>query len=90
MLNPKTALFFLAFLPQFIDASRGAVWEQALVLGLTFVDVGVCTDSVYALVTGTPGRWLQQRAGFLRGERYLSGGVYLALGVTAVSGSGTD
>nr|MBA3619606.1 hypothetical protein [Acidothermales bacterium] len=40
---------------------------------------------------GTPGRWLQQRAGFLRGERYLSGGVYLALGVTtAVSGSGTD
>jgi threonine/homoserine/homoserine lactone efflux protein len=52
VLNPKTALFFLAFLPQFIDASRGAVWEQALVLGLTFVDVGVCTDSVYALVTG--------------------------------------
>lgn len=45
MLNPKTALFFLAFLPQFIDASRGAVWEQALVLGLTFVDVGVCTGS---------------------------------------------
>ncbi len=51
VLNPKTALFFLAFLPQFIDASRGVVWEQALVLGLTFVVLGICTDSVYA-----PGR----------------------------------
>jgi threonine/homoserine/homoserine lactone efflux protein len=91
VLNPKTALFFLAFLPQFIDASRGAVWEQTLVLGLAFVVLGICTDSVYAMATGTAGRWLKERAGFLRGQRYVSGGVYVTLGVTtAISGSGKD
>jgi threonine/homoserine/homoserine lactone efflux protein len=40
VLNPKTALFFLAFLPQFIDADRGGVWSQALVLGFVFVRYG--------------------------------------------------
>ena len=55
VLNPKTALFFLAFLPQFVDADRGGVWSQALVLGLVFVGLGLVTDSLYALAAGTIG-----------------------------------
>lgn len=92
VLNPKTALFFLAFLPQFVDPSRGAVWAQVMVLGAVFVVLGLCTDGVYALLSGTAGGWLQRKsASFRRGQRYVSGGVYLALGAaTAVSGSGKD
>src|SRR5919108_697390 len=55
VLNPKTALFFLAFLPQFVDADRGGVWSQALVLGFVFVALGLVTDSIYALVAGAVG-----------------------------------
>lgn len=93
-LNPKTALFFLAFLPQFVDASRGAAWTQVIALGATFVVLGLCTDGLYALLSGTAGNWLRQRsqsARFRRGQRYVSGSLYLALGAaTAISGSGKD
>ncbi len=89
VLNPKIALFFLAFLPQFVDVSRGYVWEQTLFLGLTLVGLGILTDSAYALLAGTAGNWLRQRGAVQRGQRYVSGGIYLALGVAcAFSGSG--
>ncbi len=92
VLNPKVALFFLAFLPQFVDPAQGAAWSQILVLGGVFVAVGLCTDGLYALLGGTAGGWLRGRsAGFRKGQRYVSGGVYLALGAaTAASGSGKD
>lgn len=94
LLNPKVALFFLAFLPQFVDPSRGSAWAQILVLGLTFAAVGLCTDGLYALLSGTTADWLRRasgNAGFRRLQRYLSGVVYLALGAaTAVTGSGKD
>ena len=92
VLNPKTALFFLAFLPQFVDPGHGAAWMQVVVLGATFVAVGLCTDSIYALLGGKAGDWLRRKsesARFRRGQRYASGGVYVALGAaTAISGSG--
>jgi threonine/homoserine/homoserine lactone efflux protein len=91
ILNPKTALFFLAFLPQFVDPSRGSAWLQVIVLGATLAALGLFTDSLYALLGGTAGDLLRRSAGFRRGQRYLSGGVYLALGAaTAVSGSGRE
>jgi threonine/homoserine/homoserine lactone efflux protein len=91
ILNPKTALFFLAFLPQFVDPSRGSAWLQVIVLGATLAALGLITDSLYALLGGTAGDLLRRSAGFRRGQRYVSGGVYLALGAaTAVSGSGRE
>ena len=83
VLNPKTALFFVAFLPQFINPSAGSIRLQLIVLGLILVGVGLCTDAVYAFASGTFGNWLLKRRGFARGQRYAAGGIYLALGVVA-------
>ena len=89
LLNPKPALFFLAFLPQFIDLSRGSAAAQTLMLGLVFVALAVVTDSLYALLAGTLGNWLLGRGRFLRAQGYVTGGVYIGLGlVAALSGSG--
>jgi len=82
-LNPKVALFFLAFLPQFLDLSEGEVTSQILVLGTIFFVLGLASDSVYALVAGSLGNWLQRRPRFARRQRYAAGVVYLALGVSA-------
>jgi threonine/homoserine/homoserine lactone efflux protein len=82
-LNPKTALFFLAFLPQFVDRSRGAVGWQMLALGGIFVLMAVVSDSIYALLAGTLGQRLKSSPAFARVERYLTGGVYVGLGLTA-------
>jgi threonine/homoserine/homoserine lactone efflux protein len=80
VLNPKTALFFLAFLPQFVDTDRGGIWSQVLVLGLTFVALGLVSDSLYALAAGTVGNVLRRKR---TAVRYFSGGVYITLGVVA-------
>lgn len=87
-LNPKTALFFLAFLPQFVDPARGAAWAQIMLLGATFVILALCSDGLYALISGTAGGWLRRKmegADFRRGQRYLSGGVLIALGAVAAA-----
>jgi threonine/homoserine/homoserine lactone efflux protein len=86
-LNPKTATFFVAFLPQFVDPARGPVAVQALVLGLLFVVIAVVSDAVWALLAGAAGRRL--RAG--RGQAILarmSAAVYLGLGATAALAEG--
>jgi threonine/homoserine/homoserine lactone efflux protein len=87
-LNPKTALFFLAFLPQFVDLSRGRPEAQILGLGLLFVLLGTVTDGAYALSAGTAARWLRGRPRFLASERWVSGSVYIGLGVVAAVSSG--
>ena len=79
VLNPKTALFFLAFLPQFVDPDR-TVWTQVVVLGLAFVILGFVSDGLYAFAAGSIGRWLRERRRLLR---YASGSVFVSLGVSA-------
>lgn len=87
-LNPKTALFFFAFLPQFIDSARGSVAAQTLVLGGLLVALGVCIDSLYALLAGSAGRLLRRDARILAWRRRLTGSVYIGLGLTtALAGS---
>ena len=85
VLNPKTALFFLAFLPQFVDEARGAVGAQVLSLGVLFVALGLVTDSLWALAAGGAARWLRGRPRFVTGERWVTGGTYIGLGVAAVA-----
>jgi len=89
LLNPKTALFFLAFLPQFVDPARGAVALQIAFLGLLFTLMGFTSDGLYALVAGTAGRWVRHKGRYLRWERYVTGSVFIGLGLTAaIAGNG--
>jgi threonine/homoserine/homoserine lactone efflux protein len=88
VLNPKTALFFVAFLPQFVDLSRGHVGLQTLGLGVIFVLLGLVTDGGYAITAGTAAGWLRGHPRFTASEPWISGGMYIGLGVAAaVSGS---
>jgi threonine/homoserine/homoserine lactone efflux protein len=81
VLNPKTALFFLAFMPQFVDPDR-PVWTQTIVLGLCWVLLGLISDGMYALAGGTIGGVLRRRR---KAVRYASGGIYIGLGAVAAS-----
>lgn len=83
LLNPKTALFFLAFLPQFVDPARGAAAGQILVLGAAFVGLGMLSDSTYALVAARLGSWLKTMPRFARNRRLFTGGVLVTFGVAA-------
>ena len=83
LLNPKTALFFLAFLPQFVDVGRGQVAMQVAFLGLLFTLLGFVSDGCYALAAGTAGNWLKRSRGYLHFERYVSGVMFIGLGLTA-------
>ncbi|TDD80310.1 LysE family translocator [Actinomadura rubrisoli] len=84
VLNPKVVLFFLAFLPQFVDQAAGAVPLQIAVMGLVLTLIGVVCDMVYALAAGSIGAWLRARPVFQRRQRYATGIIYLGLGAAAV------
>ncbi|HEY1478608.1 MAG TPA: LysE family translocator [Gaiellales bacterium] len=89
ILNPKVALFFVAFVPQFVDASRGSTALQILVLGLVFLAIASVLDLGWALAAGSLGGWLRARPNVGRRQHYVTGGVYLVLGaIDALSGAG--
>jgi threonine/homoserine/homoserine lactone efflux protein len=88
ILNPKTALFFLAFLPQFVDPEAGYAALQIVFFGLVFVALGLVTDGAYALLAGTAGNWLRSSRAYAAMQRYVSGTVFIGLGLAAaLSGS---
>jgi len=88
VLNPKTGLFFLAFLPQFVDPTRGHVTLQILQLGILFALMGWCSDSVYALIAGTVAERIRGSLRLRRVQRNVSGGGLIALGLaSAFSGA---
>ncbi|HKW57495.1 MAG TPA: LysE family translocator [Candidatus Acidoferrum sp.] len=88
ILNPKTALFFFAFIPQFIDPNRGHVATQIASLGVLFAVMGTTSDSLWALFSSSVAGWLRTNPRWTRNERFVSGGILISLGfATAFAGS---
>jgi threonine/homoserine/homoserine lactone efflux protein len=83
VLNPKVSLFFLAFLPQFVDPANGAATTQILALGAVFLAIATVLDLLFVLAAGLVGERLRGGAG-----RRLAGGVYLALAAVAAATGG--
>lgn len=82
-LNPKVALFFLSFLPQFIDPSRGPVWIQSLVLGTVFTLLGCLVDGTWAVLADTVRHLLVRGRAQAFVRRYVSGTMFVGLGIVA-------
>ncbi|MFH0994086.1 MAG: LysE family translocator [Pseudomonadota bacterium] len=81
VLNPKVALFFLAFIPQFVDPTRSSVSSQVLIYGL--IDMGMCLVwlSGIAVIAGSARQWLVRQRAFWRAQRWFTGGILLFLGI---------
>lgn len=87
VLNPKVALFFLSFLPQFIHPDRGHPAAQAFVLGLEFVVIACLSDGLYAIVASGLRDVLMRGRSLQFVQRYVAGTVFIGLGVIAASAS---
>ncbi|NTU81335.1 MAG: LysE family translocator [Chloroflexales bacterium] len=83
VLNPKTALFFLAFLPQFVAPAQGPIPAQILILGALFVTLGVVVNTGYALLAGGARALFQGNPALVAAQQRLAGVIYLILGITA-------
>jgi threonine/homoserine/homoserine lactone efflux protein len=81
VLNPKVALFFLAFLPQFADPARGPLAPQLLLLGAIFAVNGTIVCVGFALFASSVGAWLRSRYGAARLLERVTGGLFVALGL---------
>jgi threonine/homoserine/homoserine lactone efflux protein len=81
VLNPKVAMFFVAFLPQFVDAGSGSVASQLITLGVVFALVGLVIDGVIAYFSGGLGNWLRQKTGAADVLRWTTGTILVGLGL---------
>lgn len=85
VLNPKAAIFFLAFLPQFLSPDTGPIWQQLIPLSAVFSCIGLAGDGTYALIAGKLRSWLRRHPLLWRRQKYVTGGTYIALGVAAAT-----
>jgi threonine/homoserine/homoserine lactone efflux protein len=88
VLNPKVALFFLAFLPQFTDPGEGSVAAQTLVLGVVFFAIALMMDLIYALAASALAARVPWGTGAARRRERVTGGIYLTLGALAAVAGG--
>ncbi len=82
--NPKTALFFLAFLPQFVTPGQGAISIQMVSLGLLFVGIALISDSIYVLASDAVTRCLKGHRSGGNLPRYAAAMIYIALGISTL------
>ena len=85
VLNPKTALFFLAFLPQFVDPDRGSVTLQVALLGTLFALIALASDALYALLADALAGRIRRTGAAARVRRWVTGGIFVALGISAAA-----
>lgn len=85
LMNPKVAIFFLAFLPQFVSTDRGPAWSQTLILGLTYIVLGLCSDGMYAVLGSRIGSWFGGHVARTRRLRYSEGTILIGLGVLTLA-----
>ncbi|HYZ23622.1 MAG TPA: LysE family translocator [Rhodopila sp.] len=81
VLNPKTALFFLAFLPQFVRPGNGFIVGQFALLGLIFVGMSAIYTSLLALAAGQASRWLGRHGRIRHWQGRITGTIFIALGI---------
>ena len=81
VLNPETALFFLAFLPQFLDLSKGAVGWQIVTLGIILNAISMVRNTLVSVLTGSVGHLLKNRPSLFRVQQWFAGSVLVALGI---------
>ncbi len=84
LLNPKVAVFFLAFLPQFVHHGNGPIWEQTLILGATYIALGTCSDGLYAVIAARIARRLSERRRSWQAPRRAEGAILISLGVASL------
>lgn len=82
ILNPKVALFFLSFLPQFVHPERGSVALQIILLALIFNFTGTSVNVLVGLLFGSVGGWLESKPNFWKAQRWVSGSILIALGAS--------
>ncbi len=85
LLNPKVALFFLAFLPQFVHRNHGTLWTQTLILGAIYIALGLCSDGLYAVTAARLGNRLQHRRDMRRTSKVIEGTSLIGLGVASLA-----
>jgi threonine/homoserine/homoserine lactone efflux protein len=88
VLNPKTALFFFAFLPQFVDPARGSPALRFAALGLLFTAMALASDATYAIAASAIGHRLRGNRVYRRRERIVSASAYIGLGLAAAFAGG--
>lgn len=79
--NPKTALFFLAFVPQFLNLGYGQIPKQTLFYGITFTLLALGSDSIFVLISVRLKHFLQRSQSFQNYQKYIVGGIYIVLGL---------
>ncbi|WP_027146889.1 LysE family translocator [Mesorhizobium sp. WSM3626] len=88
LINPWPMTFMIAFLPQFVDPTRGSVWLQMLLLGATQKLTGVLVLGTYAVASGILGEWIMRRPGIRLWQQRIAGCCIVGLGVRMAVGGG--